>query len=82
MTIINNATKYKGGGATNPKGLAKGEKGINMPVATIKIEVRIKNLLGLLSIKGILPVRITCITRVWVHKDSINHPVWNNSAEA
>ena len=72
-------TKYKGGGATNPKGFASGENGMIIPIATISAEVKTRNLLGLLSIKGIFPVRITYMTRVCVHRDSMNQPVWNNS---
>jgi hypothetical protein len=67
--------KYKGGGGTNPKGLANGENGIISPITIMKSEVEIKNLLGLLSIKGILPVRIICMTRVCVQSDSKNQPV-------
>ena len=58
------AIKYAGGGATNPKGFARGENGINIPRLTINIEVKIRELLALDSMKGIFPVRITCITRV------------------
>jgi hypothetical protein len=69
------ARKYRGGGATNPKDFASGENGINIPRLTINIDVKIRKLLGLDSMKGIFPVRITCITRVWVQRDSMNHPV-------
>ena len=62
--MIKSARKYDGGGATNPKGFASGENGINMPRLIINIDVKIRKLLGLDSIKGILPVRIICITRV------------------
>jgi len=67
--------KYGAGGGTNPKGLASGENGIINPVVTINNEVKIKNLLGLLSMKGILPVRMICMTSVCVQSDSKNQPV-------
>ena len=62
--ITKSAAKYDSGGVTKPKALPGRENGNMIPMATIKIEVKIKNLLGLLSIKGILPVRIMCITSV------------------
>jgi hypothetical protein len=55
---MNNARKYNGGGDTNPNGFANGENGIRIPTVTIKIEVKIRNLLGRLSMNGILPVRM------------------------
>jgi hypothetical protein len=73
--IISRATKNMGGGITNLKYCPKGVKGIMSPMVTIYTEVNIKNWLGLLSRKGILPVRITCMTNVWVHSDSKNQPV-------
>ena len=76
------ARKYAGPGLTNLKGEARGESEIIKPTKIINKEVKIRNLLGLLSKKGIFPVRIIWITRVWVQRDSRNHPVWNTGAEA
>jgi len=57
--MITNATKNKAGGATNPNGPARREKGRSSPTTTIKIEVKINKTLDLLWTNGILPVRIT-----------------------
>lgn len=66
----------------NPKCLPKGVNGITKPIVAIYIDANKRNWLGLLSINGILPVRIICITKVCVNNDSRNQPVWNISCEA
>ena len=63
------------GGGTNPNGFANGEKGMMKPIVIIKREVATKNVLGLLSIKGLLPVRMMCMTSVCVQSDSKNQQV-------
>ena len=81
-TIVISAIKYAGGGWTNPKCTPKGRNGMTRPRVTIYIDVNISGWLGLLSMKGIFPVRMIWITSVCVHSDSRNQPVWKNDSGA
>jgi len=70
------------GGVTNPSAAAMGEYGNIIPTATINNDIITRNLLGLLSMNGLLFVLIICITSVCVINDSKNHPVWKRAAWA
>lgn len=70
------------GGATNSNKPAKGVKGKTNATPTTARLVKKRSLLGLLFQKGDFLVLMANITRVWVHKDSMNHAVLNRGTLA
>ena len=68
--------KNTGGSAASPMAAPKPVKGMIVSTAMPVNVSRVTEADARLCMKGILGVRIRCMTRVWLHMDSTNHPAW------
>ena len=62
----------------NPSAEPAQVKGNVIPIVQMITVVAMSAGLAWLSMNGILAVLMMWMMRVWVRRDSTNHPVWNN----